>query len=300
VAARYSASWVHVFTGRNTRGALLHAEEGLAQAGDDLELGADQLGFSPKLMTDATRSQILCQLGRLDEARAGLDRLLPYDMDSHPVAVAATGIYGGALAERLDDPAAAMLEARRMVAQLEKQPELIETVVIGAHFYISVAHRMNGRWDDAITAIDEALSRSEAGQSMLMMGPEMRMNKARVLVEMGQRDQALALLDEAVESARKQELGRGLAAPLLCRAELRALGDDASPDEILSDIDEAAGIVDSEELIAFQPDVHEARAALAALRGDPSTRKRELERARDLAQDMGAPLRAERNAALLD
>jgi len=93
----------------------------------------------------------------------------------------------------------------------------------------------------------------------------------------------------------------GVAQPdaLLLRARLRGALEPESPERIESDIDEAAAIIEGDELRAHEPDVHEARAALARLRGDEPGWQRELEQARDLARVMGADPRADCMAALL-
>ena len=299
VAALYSLAWLHGFGATRPTLGLQRAEAGLELVGDDLELGADLIGYSPRLMLDEIRSAMLCQLGRLDEAARGFDWLVKQDAEVHPVPVAAARCYRILLAERKGDAAEALAGAQRLAEDLERQPRMIETVVITAMHALGVAHAVAEHWDDAIASLDDSLAHARAGQTALMWSPETLVWKARALIGKGQLDAAPLLVDEAIDRARHQEGSLALANALLMRAKLRVAREPESLDRIESDIDEAAAIIEGEAFGAYAPDLHEARATLARLRGDEPGWRRELERARDLARDMGAPMRAERIAALL-
>jgi tetratricopeptide (TPR) repeat protein len=248
-------------------------------------------------MLESTRSQILSQMGRLNEAKPGLESVLVYSAETHPVPVIATGCYAIYAAERCGDSAWAMAEAERLAGELERQS--IATVTVAGHHYIGVAQALNERWDDALTSLDGSLAHARAAQTMLNLSPETLGWKAHAFMGKGAPDRARELLEKAIDLARKQELGVPLATLLLADAGLRIALESGTPESMESEIDEAAAIIERDEYRGYEPDVHEARAALLRLRGDEPGRRRELERARDLARAMGAPMRADRIAALL-
>jgi adenylate cyclase len=297
VTSRYGAAWIHAFAGTNLRLGLQRADEAIDLVGDDLDLGADLLGFSPRLMLQSTRSHILSQMGRLKEAKPGIESVRVYSAETHPVPVIATGCYAVYAAERGGDSAWAMAEAKRLAVELERQS--IATVTIAGHHYIGVAQALNERWDDALASLEDSLAHARAGQTMLNLLPENLGWRARAYMGKGAPDRARELLEEAIDRARKQELGVPLATLLLADARLRITLESGTPESMESEIDEAAAIIERDECRGFEPDVHELRAALLRLRGDEPGRRRELERARELACAMGAPMRADRIAALL-
>ncbi len=298
IAARSAAAIAHYF-GADTGLGLQRAEEGIELAGDDLTLGADLLGMSPRLNTEVLRSALLCEQGRLSEARSGLEWVSRHDGEEHAANVGTAHGFLVQVAERVGDAAAAIRHGERAAEGWERQADGVETVTVAITHYLGVAQAMTGSWDEATATLNRSLARARAARTFLMLSPDTLAWKARVLLGRGQPSGAPALVEEAIDHARKQERTRPLAEALLLRAQLRSALEPEPTDRIESDIDEAASIVERCKLRAYETDVHEARAALRRLRGDEPGWRRELEKARDLARAMGADPRADRIAALL-
>ena len=234
-----------------------------------------------------------------DEARKALDWVLTHDAEEHAVALGVARSFRVLLAERVGDAASAIAEGERAAEEWERQPDRLETVTVLTNHYLGVAQALSERWDEALASLDDSLARARAAQTFLPLTSLTLAWKARVLLGKGESGGARDLVEEAIDCARHQEQSLPLAEALLLRARLRGALEPEYPEQIESDIDDAAAIIERCELRGYETDVHEARAALHRLRGDESSWRRELERARDLARAMGADPRADRIAALL-
>jgi tetratricopeptide (TPR) repeat protein len=166
IAARYGATLAHFFGADPGRGQQ-HAEEVIELAGDDLELGADLVGFSPRLHLPAMQGACLCGRGRLDEARKALDWVLTHDAEEHAVALGVARSFSVLLAERVGDAASAIAEGERAAEEWERQPDRLETVTVLTDHYLGVAQALSERWDEALASLDDSLARARAAQSFL-------------------------------------------------------------------------------------------------------------------------------------
>jgi tetratricopeptide (TPR) repeat protein len=245
------------------------------------------------------RCALLCQHGRLSDARKGLDWVSSHDIQEHPANVRPAHGMLVLVAERTGDAAWAIRESERAAEGWELQPDGLETVTVLIWHYMGVAQALNGRWDEALASLDHSLAHAQAARTFLMLSADTFAWKARVYLGRGEPSAAPAVVEEAIDRARHQSQARSLADALLLRAQMRCALEPELPERIESDIDEAAMIIERCELRAYEPDVHEARAAVLRLRGDEPGRHRELEQARDLARAIGADPRADRIAALL-
>ncbi len=296
IAARYGSVWVHAFCSVDPALGLRRAEEGIELVGDDLELGSEVVGMSPRLMFEMMRSETLGQLGRLSESKAGLDWVSAHDPEAYRVPVASARTYSVCLAERMGDASTVLAVAERLALDLGRQPDMLSTLKTAAAHFLGVAQAMNERWDEALATFDDALDERQA--AVRLFGPLTLAWKARVLMHSGAPDEARTVVDEAIDRARHVEQPFVMAEALLVRARLQ-IEFESSADRAESDIAEAAEIVTRLGFRATEPTLHEARAALARLRDDEAGWRRELEQARDVARAMGAGPRAERIAALL-
>jgi len=298
IAARVGVSVAQYF-GTDPSLGLKRTEEGIALAGDDLALGADLVGMSPRLHLESMRSSFLGVQGRIDVAIRGLDWVLTHDSEDHPLPLAVARCFRIQLAERLGDAATAAADGERLAKEWGRQSDRVATGDVLAQHYLGVAQALNGRWDEALVSFDDSLACAQAGLTFLQLSPLTLVWKARVLMDRGDPGGSPALLEDAIERARHQELSMPLAEALLLRAQVRGALEPEPLERIESDLREASAIIERCGFRAYQPDVHEARATLQRLRGDEDGWRRELEQARELAQEMGANARADRIGSLL-
>src|SRR5262249_17426567 len=111
---------------------------------------------------------------------------------------------------------------------------------------------------------------------------------------------ALELADEALGDARRSGGRLFEMDALLMRARALLSSEGASCGaEVERTLAEVSALIDETEARCREPVVHEISAELARLRGDETTRERELREAHRLFVEMGATGHAERIAPLL-
>jgi class 3 adenylate cyclase/tetratricopeptide (TPR) repeat protein len=300
IATRFAASVAH-FYGADPRLGLQRSEEVLALTGDDLERGEDLVGFSPRLHQQGLNAAFLANVrGDLDEARKRLAWGLSRDHEKHAASIHIVRGFCVVVAERMEDGVWALAEGERAAGDWQRQfGETLQTGNVFVLHNLGVAQALSGRWDEALASLDHSLEQAREARTFVQQTPVTLAWKARVLLAKGQSQAVAAVLEEAIDFARKLEQTLPLADALLLRARWRGGLEPQDLERSESDVDEAAAIVERCGFRGYEPDVHEARAALARLRGDESGWRRELEQARDLARAMGAGPRADRIAAAL-
>jgi ATP/maltotriose-dependent transcriptional regulator MalT len=159
-----------------------------------------------------------------------------------------------------------------------------------------IAHRLDGRWDESVAALEDPLRAATSGANREIEG-WIRTELAEALLGRGEVDRAEQEAETAVMVARAHHsrcdevrANLTLARILLRRA------DAAAPARVEQALGRAQELIDETRARRFQPDVHECRAHLARLRGDHLAAEREIEHARRLFAEMGAIAQVERLA----
>jgi len=266
----------------------------------DPTLGAEFTGFSPFLTILFAQAWTLTRLGRLNEAAAvceGAETLVRAHGDNEVL----TWLEAGPRSEMdviFDNAAAASDHARCALEAGERSatPE----VRMAALRAFGTARRLNAQRDEAVAALQEAVSATLSGVNRGSEG-WYRAELAEALVGRGDLDRAEHEAQAAVTVAHAQhfrcdEIRANLA---LAHTVLRRAGAEA-----LAHVEQA--LVRAQELIdetgarLYQPEVHECRAHLALLRGDAHSSQREIDAARRLYAEMGATAQVERLARAIE
>ncbi len=262
----------------------------------DPALGAEFTGCSPFLEILAVQSWMLCLLGRLNEATAVCERaeaLARAHGDNEVILWLQAGIridldviFANAAAAR--DHARYALEAGEKVGT----PAARVTALMA----LGSAHGLNMQWDEAVAALQEAVSGSVSG---VHRGTEgwYRAELAEALLGRGDLDRAEHEAQTAVTVAHAQHsrcseipANLALAHTQLRRADAQALA------RVEQALVRAQELIDETSARLYQPDVHECRAQLARLRGEAPAARHELDATRRLYAEMGATAQAERLA----
>jgi tetratricopeptide (TPR) repeat protein len=160
------------------------------------------------------------------------------------------------------------------------------------YYNLGAANVLNHAWDDALEALEQALT--------IARDQRLLINQGRVLAEMaaahlglGERERALALADEAIEVCRR--IGTRLwefSAQLTRVRALRETRGLQAKKEIDAALGESDTWLEMSGAKSYEPFLHVERAELAKLTGDHATRARELREAHRLFLEIGAPIRA--------
>jgi adenylate cyclase len=152
VAVRYGLTDGHFMAGQLREG-LATAEDGLRLAQGDLELGADRIGFSPRLGISCWHGAALSLTGRPRHGEAELDRVIELARTSqqqlqplyisHALHVHRCWITG--------DVASALAHAREAVQYAEQMGNPIGRVF--AYCALGLANVLNRAWNDALQAL---------------------------------------------------------------------------------------------------------------------------------------------------
>jgi class 3 adenylate cyclase/tetratricopeptide (TPR) repeat protein len=259
----------------------------------DPALGREFTGYSPFIGVLNAHAWMLTLSGHLDEATAVCDRAEDLARE-HGDREVLTWLHLPRI--EMDaacaDVAAARARARRALETGEKaitpQSSMVGRVVFG------IAHRLDGRWDESVAALEDPLRAATTGANREIEG-WIRTELAEALLGRGEVDRAEQEAETAVTVARAQHsrcdearANLTLARILLRRADAAAL---ARAEQALG---RAQELIDETSARRFQPDVHECRAHLARLRGDHLAAEHEIEEARRLYTEMGSTAQVER------
>jgi class 3 adenylate cyclase/tetratricopeptide (TPR) repeat protein len=298
LAARGWLASACVFAGRLAEG-LDACDTACQQLPADPALGAEFTSFSPFLFILYLKTWILCRLGRVSEATAVSERLEPLAR-VHGDNEVLTWLQDVHI--ELDiifaNPAAALDHARCAVEAGEKSatPEARAAALRA----LGTARRLNKQWDEAVEALQEAVSANISGVNRGAEG-WYRAELAKALLGQADLDKAEDEARAAVTAAQRQHsrcdevlANLALAHTLLRRADPQAL---ARAEQALL---RAQELIDETCARAWQPEVHECRARLARLHSDAPAVRRELDAARRLYAEMGATVQVERLAREID
>ena len=228
IAACLSASSAFYFTD-DLAPALEYCDQGIELCGDDLDVGAEFVGYSPWIFLRAVRAGVLAMLGRLPEALDDLDRVVADRGEKHQLIRVVGNGFGVYVHLVTGDHRAALAYGQRATEGFERLP-----LTAGAEVYCygaqGIAQVLNSDWDGAVTSFDRALSRSRALGTFIQQQPDFLSWKARALLGRGEHEQALAAVEEGMQIATRMEMVRPLGTAHAARAAvLRHLVPDAHP-----------------------------------------------------------------------
>jgi adenylate cyclase len=268
-----------------------NVEEGLRLAQGDLHLGADRIGFSPSLGLSSFRGLMLSLMGRLREGATELDRVIEVARASQQLMVLYTShAFHVSRCEITGETAAALVHGREAVSVAERMENPFSRVY--AYFNLGLAHVLNGTWDDALAALEQALAIGRDRRLALVEGRVLAVMSA-AYCGLGDGAKALALAEEALAVSRRRGTKHWEFSAQLARVRAwRETQGAQAASEIESALAEAAAWIEISGAKSYQPFLHIERAELARLTGDDATRRRELREAHRLFLEIGAPIRA--------
>ena len=279
--------------------ALAIAREGEAITGGDLALGVATAGFSALVFFVGFGASLHCLMGRLDEARVGLERAhrlaresgVPENLGWVRGTLSVLAEVSGELRfEGLGDATAAALDALRIAEE------------IGSPFSRVVSYRSLGAVQ-LVAGECAAAERSFAAALQLMRERSTGLETealnlgqlSRALLGTGDAEGARRTAQECVALARDRgQPGMEIWGQIALAG---ALGASAGPESAAA---VAGALARAEEIVleigfrAAAPWIVETRAEIARVRGDEATCQRELQEAHRLFVEIGAVGHAER------
>ena len=285
-------------------GALHAAEqtldESLATQPDDVELGAENTGFSPFLYLLMMRGHVRTEMGRLREAEPDLVRVLALARERGEVELLGWGhefaaylrLILGSVEEAIDHARQALDSAEKIGSPLSRS---------SAYYTMGAAWLACGDWREAVSATERGLAiirERGTGRHWESRGLALL---AEALAGAGQLTRARATADEAEAASLRGSTRAFECVSCLAIARVRRLVDGlAARPTIEATLARVEALVAATGAQLYTPLVHEERAALADLLGDAETRRRELRTAQRLFAAMGADAPAARLAVLVD
>jgi len=264
----------------------------------DPALGAEFTGYSPYLGIQVSMAYTLGRLGRFDEALDVCERAETLArthgdfevLTWFQLARMEVGVW------RCD--VVALNDCARRARESSEKSATPQAHFVGIQT-LGVAHRLNGRWDESVRLLREALDAAVGGANRMFEG-WVRAELSSALLVSGELDRAEEEAQAAVTVSRAQHSRcdevRGslaLADALLRRADASAL---VGAEEAVG---RAQALIDETGALAFQPDVYECRGNFALLSGDARAAARAFEESLRLHTERGAPLQVARLAKQL-
>jgi hypothetical protein len=151
---------------------------------------------------------------------------------------------------------------------------------------------LNRAWRDALEALEKALEIGRERRLLLLEGGVLEV-MAAAHFGLGDCAKALSLAEEAVAVCRRRGSRFSWFSALLTR--MRALREGQRLEagrDIEAALAEADAWLEMSGAKSYEPFLHVERAELARLKGDETTRQRELREAHRLFTEIGAPIRA--------
>lgn len=256
----------------------------------------DFLDVPPTFQLLWARAEVLTEMGRLDEARATLDRAICVAREvGTPEVLAWAELWQVPVAFRSGDPEATArcaLRAFDLVAAIGTP--LLST---WANMMLGLAQLLNGDWDAAARAETEALRLAREGRAHFGFASWAHAWLAEAQLGRGEHRAAREEADVAIALARNWHARPCKMDGLLVRAHvlLRAEGSAASA-EIEDTLARVSTLVEETGARCRTASIEELRAELAGMRGEGAARENRLREAHRLYREMGATGHAERLA----
>jgi adenylate cyclase len=205
----------------------------------------------------AMRAQILVQLGRFDEARPYLDRMLQTDLDPNDITLHLAHVAYIDMASAQDDAVLAATHAERALVMAQESGS--PYVYVSALACLGVSHLMSGRFEEAANELEKAISFARSRKAGLESEARLLTNLADAYRLTGDLEKAGRIVKEALEvaSARAARVSQCLARLVHAEIALQA----ADPDRAELELRKAQTLI--EETGAR---IHENRARNLAAR----------------------------------
>jgi tetratricopeptide (TPR) repeat protein len=297
IGTRYHAAFCCRFGGRIEQ-ALAFTAEGMELAGDDLDAGADLVGYSPWVGHRLLGSMALCSAGRLGEAAALVEAISRFPREgSDPLGGFAAPLGASELFRTLGDPARAIDEGRRTVEHAEAQGS--QPMRILGYHSLGASLFLGRRWDEARLALEHALTLIEEANTYWFFEGQCLASLAEALLGGDELERARDTAREALRIGVRNSWFAECEAQLALAHVLTRAEGAAAAEEIRGSLDRAAELMERWGERSRQPLVHEARAELAHLQGNGVGTEAELRQAHRLYTEMAATGHAERVAEQL-
>jgi class 3 adenylate cyclase/tetratricopeptide (TPR) repeat protein len=273
------------------RRALEICERALRDKPTNFRVGAEHLGFSPYIWLAMQRGRVLMHMGRFAEAADDLDRAVSLSREHGEEEVMCWSHQDHVeLAVHRNDPLAAMAHARTALELATSRGTLV--TLWGSWFRFGLAHSLREEWRQTIDAYDQALSIIRERKTGLHAEPFILVAYADALLGAGD----LEAGERMTEVARQKAVEVG-SRPAWIRARttiarVRRVLLKADPGHEETELRTCLEMIEQTGQLSLEPSVRLELAELARMRGDDAAHTRELTRARELYEEMGAPERA--------
>ena len=278
------------------RESLAAAAPVLEGSPEAAEAGAAAIGFSPYPLMQVFRAVVLALLGRPAEGLRDVERALELAR-ARPSAELMIWCHGSAaeVESALGNPAAALAHLRAALAHPGSAS--IPALESALRSSLGAAHLAEGRWDDALEALERALALIRETSTGRFREPQVLARLAEAHLGRGELERARERAQEARDLARARlaRVSEIEVELVLARVALRASGARAH-DEVEAALARAEGLVEETEARGLAPWILEVRAELARALGDATAAEHHLREAHRLYTEMGASGHAARLA----
>jgi class 3 adenylate cyclase/tetratricopeptide (TPR) repeat protein len=297
VSVRYGLCICH-WTAAHLPQCLAVAEEGLRLAEGDMALGADQVGFGPRLGFLYFHGVASSLMGYPRDGGAELDWVVEFARTTQQLSVIwASQTLRIFWCDVMGETTSAMAYALEAVDCAERTAS--QNGRIMAYWSLGVANVMNNAWHAALDVLERALAITRERQ-LHNWGGQVLASMAAAHLGLGDRARALTIADEAITVCRRNGTRLWEFSALLTRSRaLRKSRGVRATREIESTLAEAEAWLEMSGAKSYEPFLHVERAELARLTGDEAGCERELREAHRLFTEIGAPIRAEEVAKAL-
>jgi class 3 adenylate cyclase/tetratricopeptide (TPR) repeat protein len=282
LALRVTLVYAYEVAGR-IEDALELTQEVLRAPPADPKRGAGSLGFSPYAFFAYFAANLLTQLGRLAEARVQLERALALarELDEPDIQSLAHGFFCY-LARCFGDAEIARSHAADAVRIAEALGSALSRTF--AYRGLGISHSMGGEAQPAAAALENALKIARESRTVLWVEPYVLADLAEAYVALGRVADGRRTIAQALEIVHSRSKNA------LCHVQLARARVLLRTDGAAVSADAAAALEDAGEAAqpCYTPQIHLARAELAAVQGDNGRRQRELGEAAASAAAIGA------------
>ena len=255
--------------------------------------------FPPGFQFLWVRAEVLTEMGRLDEARATLDRAVSVALQTgSPDAIVVGELWKVPLAFRTGSPDATLACAARAFDQATAfGTPLFST---WAHIFLGLAHLLNEDWDAAAKMESEALRVVRERRAHFSFAAWAHAWLAEAQLGRGDHRAAREEADNAIALARRCHARACEMDGLLALARVLLRADGPAPvAEIEATLARASALVEETGARCRIAPIQELRAELAGTRGDRVGQDRNLREAHRLFTEVGATGHARRLESLL-
>jgi adenylate cyclase len=297
IAAHWTCSGMGYFA-EDLSAAVRHTAAGLELCGDDLEVGAQVLMYSPWLILRGVGGAALVMTGRLAEGATLIEQSLGGSGRRHRLTQAVCGAFPVVESRVRGEYRAALAVVQRSLETLE---ELGATAGVRAMllFHAGQSLALNREWDGARDALTQALRLTMESTTFRQLVTDIHTWLAHVALAVGDVERARRELDAGFAHAERQHLVVPLAYAHVVRARLGRM-EGARVEDVERELAEARWVAGKVGAAGLVPEIHGERAALLQRERRVDDARRELERARDLYREMGAGPNAARIAAEIE